>query len=122
MNTAALSVARANGKTALTAGIAAATLNGPLVVPQGETVIVASSFEQVRIAFEHVRAFMEPTLAEDRKRRVPTAGGGFGTRLSRPGSRTAGLVLGCVVLGLIRVGRMAWRRCWCWLTNQRSGL
>ena len=70
MTTAALSVARANGKTSLTAGIAAATLDGPLVVPRGETVIVASSFEQARIAFEHVRAFMEPTLAEDRKRRV----------------------------------------------------
>ena len=71
VTTAALSVARANGKTSLTAGIAAATLDGPLVVPRGETVIVASSFEQARIAFEHVRAFMEPTLAEDRKRRVP---------------------------------------------------
>ena len=70
VTTAALSVARANGKTSLTAGIAAATLDGPLVVPRGETVIVASSFEQARIAFEHVRAFMEPTLAGDRKRRV----------------------------------------------------
>ena len=56
--TAALSVARANGKTTLVAGIAAATLDGPLAVPRGETVIVASSFEQARIAFEHVLAFM----------------------------------------------------------------
>ena len=45
MTTAALSVARANGKTALTAGIAAATLDGPLVVPRGETVIVAGTVE-----------------------------------------------------------------------------
>ena len=60
---AALSVARGNGKTALLSGIAAATLDGPLMVPRGETVIVASSFEQARIAFEHVLAFMGDRLA-----------------------------------------------------------
>ena len=54
VQSAALTVARANGKTALVAGIAAATLDGPLTVPRGETVMVASSFEQARIAFEHV--------------------------------------------------------------------
>ena len=64
---AALSVARGNGKTALLSGIAAATLDGPLAVPRGETVIVASSFEQARIAFEHVLAFMGSKL-EDRGR------------------------------------------------------
>ncbi len=64
---AALSVGRGNGKTALLSGIAAATLNGPLVTPRGETVIVASSFEQARIAFEHVIAFMGRTL-DDRDR------------------------------------------------------
>ena len=63
---AAISVARANGKTTLVAGIAAATLDGPLMVPRGETVIVASSFEQARIAFEHVIAFMGSKL-RDRK-------------------------------------------------------
>ena len=61
---AALSVARGNGKTALLSGIAAATLDGPLMVPRGETVIVASSFEQARIAFEHVMAFMGGKLAD----------------------------------------------------------
>ena len=61
---AALSVARGNGKTALLSGIAAATLDGPLMVPRGETVIVASSFEQARIAFEHVAAFMSDKLAD----------------------------------------------------------
>ena len=61
---AALSVARGNGKTALLSGIAAATLDGPLMVPRGETVIVASSFEQARIAFEHVLAFMGDKLAD----------------------------------------------------------
>ena len=61
---AALSVARANGKTTLVAGIAAATLDGPLAVPRGETVIVASSFEQARISFEHVLAFMGPKVRD----------------------------------------------------------
>ena len=64
---AALSVARGNGKTALLSGIAAATLDGPLTVERGETVIVASSFEQARIAFDHVLAFMGDKL-RDRKR------------------------------------------------------
>ena len=63
-HSAALSVARGNGKTALLSGIAAATLDGPLMVPRGETVICASSFEQARIAFEHVVSFMGATLAD----------------------------------------------------------
>ena len=67
VQSAALSVARGNGKTALLSGIAAATLDGPLMVPRGETVIVASSFEQARIAFEHVIAFMGAKL-DDRQR------------------------------------------------------
>ena len=61
---AALSIARGNGKTTLLAGIAAATLDGPLAVPRGETLLVASSFEQARIAFEHVVAFMGGKLAD----------------------------------------------------------
>ena len=67
---AALSVARGNGKTTLVAGIAAAALDGPLMVPRGEVVIVASSFEQARIAFEHVIAFMGPKLADKDQWRV----------------------------------------------------
>ena len=68
VQTSALSVSRANGKTAFLAGVACATLNGPLVVPRGETILVASSFEQARISFEHVLAFMHPVVAADRKR------------------------------------------------------
>ena len=64
VQSAALSVARGNGKTALLAGIACATLDGPLMVPRGETVLVASSFEQARIAFEHVLAFMGGKLQD----------------------------------------------------------
>ena len=70
VQSAALSVARGNGKTALLSGIAAATLDGPLAVPRGETVIVASSFEQARIAFEHVVAFMGDKLRDNRRWRV----------------------------------------------------
>ncbi len=55
----ALSVARGNGKTTLVAGIGAAALEGPLRVARGEVVIVASSFEQARVAFEHTYAFMQ---------------------------------------------------------------
>ena len=64
VQSAALSVGRGNGKTALLSGIAAATLTGPLVVPRGDTVIVASSFEQARIAFEHVLAFLGDELRD----------------------------------------------------------
>ena len=67
---AALSVARGNGKTALLSGIACATLDGPLAVPRGETVIVASSFEQARIAFEHVLAFMGDKLKDKARWKV----------------------------------------------------
>ena len=70
VQSAALSVARGNGKTALLSGIAAATLDGPLHVRRGETVIVASSFEQARIAFEHVVAFMGDRLADKNLWRV----------------------------------------------------
>ena len=69
-HSAALSVARGNGKTALVAGVACAALDGPLTVPRGETVIVASSFEQARIAFEHVAAFMGDKLADKDRWRV----------------------------------------------------
>ncbi len=67
VQSAALSVGRGNGKTALLSGIACATLDGPLAVPRGETVIVASSFEQARIGFEHCLAFMGEKL-DDRER------------------------------------------------------
>ena len=70
VQSAALSVARGNGKTALLSGIACATLDGPLAVSRGETVIVASSFEQARIAFEHVVAFMGDKLADKRAWKV----------------------------------------------------
>ena len=66
VTTAALSVARGNSKTTILAGVAAATIDGPLRVPRGETVIVAASYLQARVAFDHVRAFMGARL-DDRK-------------------------------------------------------
>ena len=64
----ALSVARGNGKTTLTAALACAGLDGPLSRPRGEIVIVASSLGQARIGFDHVRAFMHPVIDADPKR------------------------------------------------------
>ena len=63
---AALSLARGGGKTTFTAAIAAATVDvgGPLVQPRASNVVVASSFLQAKIAFDHVIAFMQPTLAK----------------------------------------------------------
>ena len=55
---AGLSIARGNGKSTLLAGIAAAAVAGPLVQRRAETVIVASSFQQSRIIFEHTLAFL----------------------------------------------------------------
>ena len=58
---AALSVARGGGKTTLIAGIGAASVDdeGPILEPRAETVIVASSFDQGKIDFNHILAFMD---------------------------------------------------------------
>ena len=59
---AALSVARGNGKTALVSAIATAFLDyEPLRdrANRADVVVVASSFDQGRIAFEHVLAFLD---------------------------------------------------------------
>ena len=60
VKSAALAIARGNGKTTLVAGVACAYLDGPMVERRGEVVIVASAFSQARIAFEHVLAFLDP--------------------------------------------------------------
>ena len=65
---AALSVARGAGKTTLCAGLACAALDGPLAELRGETVVIASSFDQARITYEHVLSFMADVIDEDRKR------------------------------------------------------
>ena len=72
--TAALSVARGNGKSTLVAGIAAAALDGPLAVPRGETIIVASSFMQATICFEHTVEFLRDKLKDRTRWRVWQSG------------------------------------------------
>ena len=62
VQTAALSVARGAGKTTLAAALALAALAGPLARRRGEVVLVASSFEQAKIGFGHVLAFMAGAL------------------------------------------------------------
>ena len=74
VGTAALTVARGNGKTALLSAVACATLDGPLAVPRSETLIVASSFSQSCIAFEHVVAFMGDKLKDRARWRVWQSG------------------------------------------------
>ena len=64
----ALSIARGNGKTTYVSAIAAAALDGPLVEPMGETLLVASSFGQGLNAFRHVKQFLRPTLERDPRR------------------------------------------------------
>ena len=63
-----LSIARANGKTTYCAALCAAALDGPLVEPMGETLLVASSFGQGLAAFRHVKHFLSPTLDSEPRR------------------------------------------------------
>ena len=61
---AALSMGRGNGKSTFTASIAAAAVDvdGPLVEPMAETLIVASSFDQGLVNFRHLLHFLQPSL------------------------------------------------------------
>ena len=67
---AALSIGRGNGKTCLMAGIATAFVDGPLRQPRAEVVVVASSFSQGKIAFDHAKAFLGEKLQDKRTWRV----------------------------------------------------
>ena len=61
-----LSLARANGKSTFVAALGCAFLDGPLRQPRAEVVIVASSFLQARIVFDHLLGFMGERVG-DRK-------------------------------------------------------
>ena len=63
----ALSIGRGNGKSTLIAAICAAVLDGPLNTHNASVTCVAASFEQSRIVFETVLAFLGDKL-DDRKR------------------------------------------------------
>ena len=63
VNDAGLTVARGNGKTSLLAGIALATVAGPLRQARAETVIVAASFEQAALLFDTALAYGNPLMS-----------------------------------------------------------
>ena len=62
----AFSMGRGGGKTTLVAAIAAAAVDvdGPLVEPRAECLVIASSFDQGLICFRHVMSFLENTFEE----------------------------------------------------------
>ena len=66
--TAALSVGRGCGKTALLAGVACATLIGPLARLRSETIVVAASLGQARFCFEHVVSYMKGVIRREPRR------------------------------------------------------
>ena len=59
---AALSVARANGKSTFVAGLGCAAIDGPLRQPRAEVLVVASSFLQARVVFDHSVEFLGKKL------------------------------------------------------------
>lgn len=61
---AALTISRGNGKSTFLAAIGAACVDvdGPLVEPMAECLLVASSFEQGLINFRHLRNFLAPAF------------------------------------------------------------
>ena len=67
---AGLTLGRGGGKTTLIAAIGAACVDvgGPLVAPNAESVIVASSFDQALIAFRHALWFLRPTFEAHKRR------------------------------------------------------
>ncbi|MCY4002497.1 MAG: terminase large subunit [Rhodospirillales bacterium] len=62
----AFSMGRGGGKTTLVAALGAASVDvdGPLVEPRAECLVVASSFDQGTVCFRHVLAFLEPSFDE----------------------------------------------------------
>ena len=61
---AAMSMGRGGGKSTFTAAIACAAVDvdGPLVEPMAECLVVASSFDQGLVNFRHMLHFLQPTF------------------------------------------------------------
>ena len=89
-------------KLRLVAAVACATLDGPLAVSRGETLIVASSFEQSRIAFEFVLAYMGDKLQDRQKWRVWDS-----AQLARIEDRVTGARVRCLASDPRRVHGLA---------------
>ena len=62
---AALTLGRGGGKTTFIAAIGATCVDGPMVEPNSESLIVASSFDQGLIAWRHVLRLLGPVLDRD---------------------------------------------------------
>ena len=60
-----LSIGAGAGKTTLIGAIAAAAVAGPLAQRRASVIVVAASFQQACIAFDHARAFLQPTIDAD---------------------------------------------------------
>ena len=67
---ASLSIGRGNGKSTLCGAIAAAGIDGPLRKQRADTVVVAASFDQSRIIFDHAKAFLGDKLQDKSTWRV----------------------------------------------------
>ena len=92
VDTAALSIARANGTTSLCAAIAAAAVVGPLAVQRGEVVAVASSLQQARLIFAYALDYLKPWRdAEPERWRVWD-----GVAAARIEDRQTGAALRCI--------------------------
>ena len=59
------SVPAGAGKTTLSAAVAAAAVAGPLARNRAAVILVAASFAQACIAFDHAQAFLQPMIAAD---------------------------------------------------------
>ncbi len=70
VHSAALTVARGAGKTSVVSAMACAFLEGPLRVQRGSMVVVASSFSQARIVFDHVLATLGLSTMTPQDRKV----------------------------------------------------
>ena len=62
---AALTVSRGAGKSTFIAAIAAACVDGPLVEPNAESLIIASSFDQGLLVWRHVLRLLGPMMERD---------------------------------------------------------
>ena len=69
---ACLSLARGGGKSTLISAIGCAALDGPLMQPEAEILIVASSHEQGQIIYRHVLRFMAEGIEAGRFRTQDT--------------------------------------------------
>ena len=65
---ATLTIGRGNGETTLAAALGAAAVAGPLAGTRAQTVVVAASLGQARIAFEHAIWVLRPIIEKDKKR------------------------------------------------------